>query len=57
MALQIFISFYSNLVFQHLCADIISVLAMTSGERNDCINYRMQGMHEPIGEWGHEYVR
>ncbi|KAE9414791.1 hypothetical protein Angca_006864, partial [Angiostrongylus cantonensis] len=40
-----------------LCADIISVLAMCSDERNDCINFRMMGMHEPIGDWGHEYVR
>uniref|UniRef100_A0A0N5A938 26S proteasome non-ATPase regulatory subunit 2 n=1 Tax=Syphacia muris TaxID=451379 RepID=A0A0N5A938_9BILA len=42
---------------KHLCADIISVLAMTSGEKSDCINYRIQGMHEPVGDWGHEYVR
>ncbi|KAM3729221.1 26S proteasome non-ATPase regulatory subunit [Dirofilaria immitis] len=40
-----------------LCADIISVLAMTSDDKNDCINYRMMGKHEPIGDWGHEYVR
>ncbi|VDM46040.1 unnamed protein product [Toxocara canis] len=40
-----------------LCADIISVLAMTSDDKNDCINYRLNGMLEPIGDWGHEYVR
>lgn len=40
-----------------LCADIISVLAMCADEKNDCINFRMKGMHEPIGDWGHEYVR
>uniref|UniRef100_A0A0M3HQ45 26S proteasome non-ATPase regulatory subunit 2 n=1 Tax=Ascaris lumbricoides TaxID=6252 RepID=A0A0M3HQ45_ASCLU len=40
-----------------LCADVISVLAMTSGDKNDCINYRLKGMLEPIGDWGHEYVR
>ncbi|CAL2040162.1 unnamed protein product [Caenorhabditis brenneri] len=40
-----------------LCADIISVLAMTSDERTDTINYRILGSHEPIGDWGHEYVR
>ncbi|ULT94858.1 hypothetical protein L3Y34_003948 [Caenorhabditis briggsae] len=40
-----------------LCADIISVLAMTSDERTDTINYRIFGSHEPIGDWGHEYVR
>lgn len=33
------------------------MLAMTSDDRNDCINYRMMGKHEPIGDWGHEYVR
>ncbi|KAK6111696.1 Proteasome/cyclosome repeat family protein [Brugia pahangi] len=42
---------------KRLCADIISVLAMTSDSKNDCINYRMMGRHEPIGDWGHEYVR
>ncbi|CAB3406247.1 unnamed protein product [Caenorhabditis bovis] len=40
-----------------LMADIISVLAMTSDERTDTINYRILGSHEPIGDWGHEYVR
>uniref|UniRef100_A0A8R1ES11 RPN1_RPN2_N domain-containing protein n=1 Tax=Caenorhabditis japonica TaxID=281687 RepID=A0A8R1ES11_CAEJA len=40
-----------------MCADIISVLAMTSDERTDTINYRILGSHEPIGDWGHEYVR
>ncbi|VDN57153.1 unnamed protein product [Dracunculus medinensis] len=39
------------------CADIISVLAMISDEKNDCINYRIKGTREPIGDWGHEYVR
>ncbi|VDM62285.1 unnamed protein product [Angiostrongylus costaricensis] len=42
---------------KRLCADIISVLAMCSDEKNDCINFRLMGMHEPIGDWGHEYVR
>ncbi|ETN78502.1 Proteasome/cyclosome repeat protein [Necator americanus] len=41
----------------NLCADVISVLAMCSDEKSDCINFRMKGMHEPIGDWGHEYVR
>uniref|UniRef100_A0A914X4C9 26S proteasome non-ATPase regulatory subunit 2 n=1 Tax=Plectus sambesii TaxID=2011161 RepID=A0A914X4C9_9BILA len=40
-----------------LCADIISVLAMTADEKGDCINFRLKGKHEPIGDWGHEYVR
>lgn len=30
---------------------------MCSDEPQDCINYRLKGMHEPIGDWGHEYVR
>ncbi|CAD6194862.1 unnamed protein product [Caenorhabditis auriculariae] len=42
---------------KQLCADIISVLAMTSDERTDTINYRILGTNEPIGNWGHEYVR
>ncbi|KAK6748810.1 hypothetical protein RB195_001437 [Necator americanus] len=42
---------------KNLCADVISVLAMCSDEKSDCINFRMKGMHEPIGDWGHEYVR
>ncbi|CAI4221042.1 unnamed protein product [Auanema sp. JU1783] len=40
-----------------LCADIISVLAMCSDEKNDCINYRMKGLGESMSDWGHEYVR
>ncbi|CAD5220070.1 unnamed protein product [Bursaphelenchus okinawaensis] len=40
-----------------LCADIISVLAMCSEDKNGCINYRLKGAFEPIGDWGHEYVR
>uniref|UniRef100_A0A915D0K5 26S proteasome non-ATPase regulatory subunit 2 n=1 Tax=Ditylenchus dipsaci TaxID=166011 RepID=A0A915D0K5_9BILA len=40
-----------------LCADIISALAMCSDEESDCINYRLKGRREPIGDWGHEYVR
>ncbi|KAI6233006.1 26S proteasome non-ATPase regulatory subunit 2 [Aphelenchoides fujianensis] len=42
---------------KRLCADIISVLAMCSDNKSDCINFRLKGMHEPIGDWGHEYVR
>lgn len=30
---------------------------MISDEKNDCINYRIKGTREPIGDWGHEYVR
>lgn len=39
------------------CADVISILAMCADERSDCIKYRLLGSREPIGEWGHEYVR
>lgn len=43
-----------SLFFQKACADLVSVLAMTSDEKNDCIKYRMLGAQEPIGDWGHE---
>ncbi|GMT25054.1 hypothetical protein PFISCL1PPCAC_16351, partial [Pristionchus fissidentatus] len=42
---------------QKECANLISVLAMTSDEPADCIIYRLKGSQEPVGEWGHEYVR
>lgn len=40
-------------------ADIISVLAMTSGAEGsrDTLKYRLMGTSEPVGTWGHEYVR
>mmetsp|Transcript_18831 Transcript_18831/g.52512 ORF Transcript_18831/g.52512 Transcript_18831/m.52512 type:complete len:900 (-) Transcript_18831:154-2853(-) len=40
-------------------ADVLSVLAMTSGDENsrDTLKYRLSGNAEPVGEWGHEYVR
>ncbi|CAJ0930839.1 unnamed protein product, partial [Mesorhabditis belari] len=31
------------------CADLISVLGMTSDEKSDCIKYRLFGSQEPIG--------
>lgn len=44
-----------------LCAEIISVLAMTMGTGKDCLVYRLlsdeTGKESLIGEWGHEYVR
>ncbi|XP_063990576.1 26S proteasome non-ATPase regulatory subunit 2 [Diachasmimorpha longicaudata] len=42
---------------QELCADIISVLAMTMGEGRECLKYRLKGSASELGEWGHEYVR
>eukprot|EP00112_Aurelia_sp_Birch-Aquarium-sp1_P012638 Seg2658.4 transcript_id=Seg2658.4/GoldUCD/mRNA.D3Y31 product="26S proteasome non-ATPase regulatory subunit 2" protein_id=Seg2658.4/GoldUCD/D3Y31 len=38
-------------------ADIISVLAMTYTETDDCLKYRMLGSSEDFTSWGHEYVR
>lgn len=40
-----------------LCADIISVLAMTNTEGTECLQYRLIGSKEGLVEWGHEYVR
>uniref|UniRef100_A0AC34PXR3 26S proteasome non-ATPase regulatory subunit 2 n=1 Tax=Panagrolaimus sp. JU765 TaxID=591449 RepID=A0AC34PXR3_9BILA len=40
-----------------VCADLISVLAMCSDEKSDCLDYRLKGMAEPIEDWGYEYVR
>jgi len=38
-------------------ADIISVLAMTYTETNDCLKYRLLGSADLFTSWGHEYVR
>lgn len=43
-----------------LCAEIISVLAMTMGTGKECLVYRLYSDEKEeaeIGEWGHEYVR
>lgn len=40
-----------------LCADIISVLAMTMAEGRECLKYRLSSDLDKIGDWGHEYVR
>lgn len=40
-----------------LCAEIISVLAMTMGTGKDCLVYRLLCDDKHIGDWGHEYVR
>ncbi|XP_041766758.1 26S proteasome non-ATPase regulatory subunit 2 [Anopheles merus] len=42
-----------------LCAEIISVLAMTMGTGKECLVYRLlsDNSTESLGEWGHEYVR
>lgn len=40
-----------------LCADILSVLAMTSIETKEVLKYRLLGSNQDIGMWGHEYIR
>ncbi len=42
-----------------LLSDILSVLGMTYAEegKRDCLSFRLSGSSEPIGSWGHEYVR
>lgn len=43
---------------RQVCADVISVLAMTMGSGKDCLAYRfLCDRNQKIGEWGHEYVR
>ena len=41
------------------CADVVSVLAMTMSEDNECLQFKMKGNTdaENIDCWGHEYVR
>lgn len=42
---------------QKVCADVISVLAMTMGDGRESLKYRLLSDLNQIGEWGHEYVR
>lgn len=43
---------------RQVCADIISVLAMTMGSGKECLVYRfLCDSNQQIGDWGHEYVR
>lgn len=53
---------YDKLIDSHeevkkVCADVISVLAMTMGEKRECLKYRLFSDLNNIGEWGHEYIR
>jgi len=48
---------FVNRCLQRFCADVLSVLGMTMSETRDCLKYRMLGSQEPVGSWGHEYVR
>jgi len=40
-------------------ADILSLLAMTFSDNNkrETLSFRLLGSAEPVGSWGHEYVR
>mmetsp|Transcript_16474 Transcript_16474/g.49335 ORF Transcript_16474/g.49335 Transcript_16474/m.49335 type:complete len:898 (+) Transcript_16474:187-2880(+) len=40
-------------------ADVLSVLAMNAGAEGarESLNFRLQGSKQPVGDWGHEYVR
>ena len=49
---------YTQIIFpQQFLSDIISVLAMTYTETNDCLKYRLLGSSDLFTSWGHEYVR
>ncbi|CAF4409513.1 unnamed protein product, partial [Rotaria sp. Silwood2] len=39
-----------------LCADIVSVLAMTAIDTKEVLKYRLLGSTQDIGMWGHEYI-
>eukprot|EP00123_Amoebidium_parasiticum_P014745 comp22625_c0_seq1/m.34770 comp22625_c0_seq1/g.34770 ORF comp22625_c0_seq1/g.34770 comp22625_c0_seq1/m.34770 type:complete len:874 (-) comp22625_c0_seq1:42-2663(-) len=48
----------TNQADKHLAADVVSVLAMTMGEKPlECLRYRLIGTTDNVGSWGHEYVR
>lgn len=42
---------------KRLCADIVSVLGMTTTETRESLKYKLLGSKEELGSWGHEYVR
>ena len=44
---------------RRLCADVVSVLAMTMSEERECLKFKLCGHQttEEIELWGHEYVR
>ncbi|CAG2224105.1 PSMD2 [Mytilus edulis] len=42
---------------KRFCADIVSVLGMTTSDTRESLKYRILGSKEEIGSWGHEYVR
>ncbi|XP_069693503.1 26S proteasome non-ATPase regulatory subunit 2 [Periplaneta americana] len=42
---------------KEMCADVVSVLAMTMSDSRDSLKFRLLGSQCEIGDWGHEYVR
>jgi 26S proteasome regulatory subunit N1 len=42
---------------KEICADIISVLAMTISDKRECLKYRFLSTQESVESWGHEYAR
>ncbi|XP_067006759.2 26S proteasome non-ATPase regulatory subunit 2 [Anabrus simplex] len=48
---------------RHLCAEIISVLAMAAvipkaqENQRECLKFCLEGTLSGVGEWGHEYIR
>ena len=45
-------------LLQAAASDIVSLLAMTNdNEERECLKYFKTGSGQPIGSWGHEYVR
>ena len=46
-----------DVMTKKLCADIISVLAMTNAEGRESLKYRLLGTLGGLVDWGHEYVR
>ena len=49
----------SNTSIKNECADIVSILAMTMSDKNECLKYKLKGHtdRENIEAWGHEYIR
>lgn len=50
---------FTLLLHQTDLADVLSVLAMTMGKEGEreSLKYKLEASKEPVGSWGHEYVR
>lgn len=48
-----------NSTIKKECADVVSILAMTMSDKNECLKYKLKGHtdRENIEAWGHEYIR